>query len=221
MKTLTPTREAGAPVALWKVESPQAQAKAIANEMVRRHDEDGVPWHEMAVLFRCFKTVRGILHSLVQRELTSAHVPYCVVGGKSLFERRSVLTLTLTLALTLALTLTLTLTLKLQATPLELKRSMSVLSGSRPSSRGSSSKKAPASKATSSKAASKKPAESEVSDSDDEEETIGETINKDPIENMRRQLESAAARPCTDPDTGGGTHTRYAFLLRDPGWWLT
>ena len=42
------------------------QAKAIACEMRRRHEEDGIPWHEMAVLLRCFKTTQGVLHSKLQ-----------------------------------------------------------------------------------------------------------------------------------------------------------
>ena len=44
----------------------------------------------MALLFRCFKTERGTMHRVMQEALATARVPYCVVGGKTLFERRSV-----------------------------------------------------------------------------------------------------------------------------------
>ena len=90
-KTLEATREAGPPVELWKVRSEKHQAAAVVEEMARRHRDAGVPWGEMAVLLRCFKTERGTLHGVLQEALTTARVPYCVVGGKTFFERRSVL----------------------------------------------------------------------------------------------------------------------------------
>ena len=89
-KELEPTREAGAPVELWKVRSDKHQARVVADEMVRRHEEDGVPWGEMACLLRCFKTDRGPLHSKLQEAFTVAKVPFCVVGGKTLFEKKSI-----------------------------------------------------------------------------------------------------------------------------------
>ena len=89
-KELEPTREAGAPVELWKVRSDKHQAQVIATEMRRRHYEDGVPWGEMACLLRCFKTDRGPLHSKLQEAFTVAKVPFCVVGGKTLFEKKSI-----------------------------------------------------------------------------------------------------------------------------------
>ena len=92
-KTLLATRCTGDPVELWKLGDRVSQAKAVAAQVRRRHDEDGVPWGEMACLFRCFKTTEGPMHTQLQEELTRAKVPYCVVGGKSLFERVAVLDL--------------------------------------------------------------------------------------------------------------------------------
>ena len=42
-KTLSPTRELGDPVELWKVRSEGQQAAAVVDEILRRHGE-GVPW---------------------------------------------------------------------------------------------------------------------------------------------------------------------------------
>jgi hypothetical protein len=59
--------------------------------------DGGCSWAEMAVLFRCFKWgFRGALHTELQAEMQRRKVPFSVVGGHSIFERKEVLVSRLT-----------------------------------------------------------------------------------------------------------------------------
>ena len=92
-KELRPERSDGDPVELWKCHDQVQQAKAIALQMVERRKQ-GVDWGEMACLFRCFKFGQlGSLNSVLQRELAAKSIPFVVVGGKTIFERETVLDL--------------------------------------------------------------------------------------------------------------------------------
>lgn len=70
------------------------QAKRIAATMVRRHEEDGIPYGEMACLFRCTKKAYfGNLTTHLQSELAKRNVPFQVVGANTLFENEAVVDL--------------------------------------------------------------------------------------------------------------------------------
>ncbi len=90
-KSLRSTKPKGLPVEVWECPSQAKQAKEIVTGMIRRHDNDQVPWKDMAVLFRSQKMGHiGSLTMHLQKELAEQKVPFCVVGGKSIFERASV-----------------------------------------------------------------------------------------------------------------------------------
>lgn len=93
-KALQATRPQGLPVELWKMKSHTDQAKHIANSIVERHEQDGVPYGEMACLFRCSKMGKfGSLTKHLQEVLQRRRVPFVVVGGTGIFERETVLDL--------------------------------------------------------------------------------------------------------------------------------
>jgi len=86
-KRLSPTREDGDMVELWKCSDPQAQAIRIAEAVKKRHDDNGVSWGQVACLFRCFRMGdEGILHKNLQQQLAIRKVPFKVVGGTSFLE---------------------------------------------------------------------------------------------------------------------------------------
>lgn len=93
-KVLQPTKDAGLPVEVWRCENPKVQVNHIISSIMKRHDEDGIPYSEMACLFRCVNMgIQGNLTTNLQKELILRRIPYLLVGGKSLFERETVLDL--------------------------------------------------------------------------------------------------------------------------------
>ena len=92
-KDLKPTKSEGIPVEVWDMAKCKDQAKHIAITMVERHEQDGVPYGEMACLFRCIKTKFGNLTKQIQVELAQRNVPFHIVGGKTLFEKETVVNL--------------------------------------------------------------------------------------------------------------------------------
>jgi len=93
-KVLRPSRPPGLPVEIWKCHYTNDQAKHIVSTMIERHEEEGVAYGDMSCLFRCFQMGKlGSLTTHIQKELAGKNVPFTVVGGKTLFERVSVLDL--------------------------------------------------------------------------------------------------------------------------------
>ena len=69
-KELQPTKPAGMPVEIWRVHNHKDQARHIALAMIQRHEQDEIPYSEMACLFRCSKMgVYGNLTTHIQMEL--------------------------------------------------------------------------------------------------------------------------------------------------------
>jgi superfamily I DNA/RNA helicase/RecB family exonuclease len=68
-RALTPVRDGGT-VAVRTYPSPGAEVDSIADTLRRAHLEDGIPWHEMAVLVRGAAPLPAL-----RRALTSAGVP--------------------------------------------------------------------------------------------------------------------------------------------------
>lgn len=93
-KELQPIKPAGVPVEIWSVKTHQDQAKHIAIAIVQRHEQDKIPYSEMACLLRCFKMGEyGSLVVYIQRELAKRNVPFRVVGGITIFKQEAVLDL--------------------------------------------------------------------------------------------------------------------------------
>jgi DNA helicase-2/ATP-dependent DNA helicase PcrA len=61
--------------------TPEEQAMFVAQRMQELHDEEGIPWNEMAVLYRAhFQSMEVQLH------LTRAVIPFVVTSGLRFFE---------------------------------------------------------------------------------------------------------------------------------------
>ena len=61
------------------------EARHVASEVVRRHDDDQMRWDEMAVFYRTNVQSRAI-----EEQLVAANVPYVLVGGTRFYDRREV-----------------------------------------------------------------------------------------------------------------------------------
>ncbi|MES2707408.1 MAG: ATP-dependent helicase [Verrucomicrobiota bacterium] len=63
------------------LQTPQEQAAFVAQRMRELHEEEGIPWKEMAVLYRAhFQSME------VQLQLTSEGIPFTVTSGLKFFE---------------------------------------------------------------------------------------------------------------------------------------
>ncbi|MDB6136762.1 MAG: UvrD/REP helicase [Verrucomicrobiales bacterium] len=63
------------------LQTPQEQASFVAQRMRELHEEEGIPWNEMAVLYRAhFQSME------VQLQLTSEGLPFQVTSGLKFFE---------------------------------------------------------------------------------------------------------------------------------------
>lgn len=83
-KTLRAMRGEGEAVSLVKVTDPAAEAQAVASE-VRRLRERGVALRDIAVLYRSNQQAR-----LVEEEMRLAGLPYQLLGGTQVFDRKEV-----------------------------------------------------------------------------------------------------------------------------------
>ncbi|MDU7524050.1 MAG: UvrD-helicase domain-containing protein [Roseomonas mucosa] len=79
-KTLRPTREQGQPIEVVKFRNDEAEAAGIASE-IRSRQAEGVPWQDMAILYRANHLSRGI-----EEELLRAKVPYVLVGDVAFYQ---------------------------------------------------------------------------------------------------------------------------------------
>lgn len=83
-KELRPVLPGGAPVLCRFADSPEAEAQWMADQMERLHGE-GVPFREMAVLYRAHHVSRAVEEELLRRE-----IPYTIYSGVQFFMRREV-----------------------------------------------------------------------------------------------------------------------------------
>jgi ATP-dependent helicase/nuclease subunit A len=75
----------GAPATTRAGEAAELEARAVAADLVRLHRDHGVPWREVALLFRGGTELETYL-----AELRAAGVPFAVEGDRSYFQRREV-----------------------------------------------------------------------------------------------------------------------------------
>lgn len=75
----------GEPVSCRRVETPEAEAELIANEIERIQLEKGKSPEDFGVLFRANSQARAL-----EQALRAASIPYRVVGGMTFFDRKEV-----------------------------------------------------------------------------------------------------------------------------------
>ena len=83
-KQLVPTLPAGATVLCSSCDSPEKEARWIAGEIARLH-ADGVPYREIAVLYRAHYLTRPIEEVFMKEEL-----PYVLYSGTHFFDRKEI-----------------------------------------------------------------------------------------------------------------------------------
>ena len=83
-KTLIATRGAGSPPQLLACADEFDEARTIAKLLQKRHQQ-GVPWSEMAVLYRSNRQSLAF-----ERQLHEAGIPYHILGGTGFFERKEI-----------------------------------------------------------------------------------------------------------------------------------
>ncbi|MCA9677939.1 MAG: UvrD-helicase domain-containing protein [Kofleriaceae bacterium] len=84
-KTLWSDKGAGAPIIHAVAPDVETEAKWVAREVRRLHQDDGRPWSAMAVMYRS-----NIQAKLLEEELRTNEVPYTMYGGQQFFERKEV-----------------------------------------------------------------------------------------------------------------------------------
>ena len=83
-KNLIPTIPAGASVLCSSNDSPEMEAKWIAQEIEKLHEKD-VPYRDMAVLYRAHYLTRSLEEVFMKEE-----VPYALYSGVHFFDRKEI-----------------------------------------------------------------------------------------------------------------------------------
>ena len=83
-KELVPTLPHGAPVTCCLAENQAAEADWMASEMLRLHAE-GLPWRDMAVLYRAHYVSRSVEEALLREK-----IPYTIYSGVQFFQRAEI-----------------------------------------------------------------------------------------------------------------------------------
>ena len=83
-KELVATLPHGAPAACCLAESQEAEAGWMASEMLRLH-QGGLPWRDMAVLYRAHYVSRPVEEALLREK-----IPYTIYSGVQFFQRAEI-----------------------------------------------------------------------------------------------------------------------------------
>ena len=83
-KELVPTLPHGAPVTCCLAENQAAEADWMASEMLRLH-QGGLPWRDMAVLYRAHYVSRSVEEALLREK-----IPYTIYSGVQFFQRAEI-----------------------------------------------------------------------------------------------------------------------------------
>ena len=83
-KELVPTLPHGAPAACCLAENQAAEADWMASEMLRLH-QGGLPWRDMAVLYRAHYVSRSVEEALLREK-----IPYTIYSGVQFFQRAEI-----------------------------------------------------------------------------------------------------------------------------------
>lgn len=84
-KTLFTRKDAGDRVEIVAFQDADGEADGIVAEMKRRHSADGLPWADMAVLYRSNHLSRTIEEALLR-----ARIPYTLVGDVGFYARAEI-----------------------------------------------------------------------------------------------------------------------------------
>jgi len=84
-KDLFTANEAGEKPQVIRCRDEHHEARIIVDELRHRHDEHGVAWKEMAVMYRI-----NALSRVVEEELRRAGIPYIIARGTAFFERAEI-----------------------------------------------------------------------------------------------------------------------------------
>ncbi len=85
-KTLQPARpEAGSRPALVELSTPSMQAAFVSQRLRELHEQEGIDWKDMAILYRAHH-----LSMEVQMQLTQDRIPFVITSGLRFFEQAHV-----------------------------------------------------------------------------------------------------------------------------------
>ena len=84
-KTLWTKNETGQPVVYFRAEDEVQEAKQVGHRVLKLHQEEGVLFNQMAVLYRTNAQSR-----VVEDTLREQGIPYQVIGGLRFYQRREV-----------------------------------------------------------------------------------------------------------------------------------
>jgi DNA helicase-2/ATP-dependent DNA helicase PcrA len=82
---LEPVKEQGGHVQVGRLPNPDGEAAFVAREMAHLHEEDGIPWHEIAVLYRTHRQAY-----VLEKVLAQVGIPYTLGEGQQLYQREEV-----------------------------------------------------------------------------------------------------------------------------------
>ncbi|MCH2135518.1 MAG: UvrD-helicase domain-containing protein [Phycisphaerales bacterium] len=77
--------ELGDPVVLMRVQDEHDEASDIVERLRAHHEEDGVPWSEMAVLYRM-----NALSRVLEEAFRDANIPHVVARGTAFYDRKEI-----------------------------------------------------------------------------------------------------------------------------------
>lgn len=81
---LESTKDEGEDIPVYMFENPDVEAVYVGSTIQKLKD-DGIPYKEMAVLYRS-----NVLSKPIEQQLTSRGIPYSVVGGYGFFDRKEI-----------------------------------------------------------------------------------------------------------------------------------
>jgi len=84
-KKLWTAGEKGEKIVRYKADDETDEATWITNEIQRLHENDGIPWKDIAVFYRTNAQSR-----VIEEQLVRSQTPYKVIGGTRFFDRKEV-----------------------------------------------------------------------------------------------------------------------------------
>jgi DNA helicase II / ATP-dependent DNA helicase PcrA len=83
-KTLRTTKAIGDPIEVVAFHDPESEAAGIVGE-IKRRGADGVPWDQMAILYRSNHMSRGFEEALMR-----SRIPYVLIGDVGFYQRAEI-----------------------------------------------------------------------------------------------------------------------------------
>ncbi len=94
-KELWSAQSSGRPIEIFHAPSEEEEAKAVADRMIWYHQQENIPWNEMAILYRSNLLARPFEIALMQASYLKngawrRGIPYQVFGGTEFAERSEI-----------------------------------------------------------------------------------------------------------------------------------